>query len=203
MVAVGALVAGLLATGTVWATERIKTSAADPAGQRAMAEAGRKNAAFCANCHGEEGVSSQPGVPNLAGQNPAYLLDQIRKFGSGERKDPFMQGLIKVLKEEEREQLAAFYASRPASPASQADAALAARGRDLFVRQCQGCHGEQARGTDAYPRLAGQRATYLQTTLTNFRDQKGVRKSQPMSTVTAPLKNDDILALASYLTQLP
>jgi cytochrome c553 len=142
-------------------------------------------------------------VPNLAGQNPAYLLDQIRKFGSGERKDPFMQGLIKVLKEDERVQLAVFYASRPASPATAADTALATRGRDLFARQCQSCHGEQARGTDVYPRLAGQRATYLQTTLTNFRDQNGARKSQPMAAATASLKNDDIVALASYLTQLP
>ena len=45
----------------------------------------RKVAAFCANCHGEGGNSVKPDVPNLAGQNTAYLLDQVRQFSDGRR----------------------------------------------------------------------------------------------------------------------
>jgi len=182
--------------------ERLKAISADPAAQRAAIEAGKKLTFFCANCHGDEGVSKMPEVPNLAGQNPAYLLEQIRKFGSGERKDQFMQGLIKVLKDEERVQVALYYASVPTVP-SPADPAKVAQGKALFAKLCARCHGEQARGSELYPRLASQKMTYLQTSITRYRDNTGVRNNQLMTIATAPLKNDDIAALANYLTQLP
>jgi len=34
----------------------------------------------CASCHGPRGLSSKPGVPNLAGQNMRYLFAQYQKF---------------------------------------------------------------------------------------------------------------------------
>jgi cytochrome c553 len=182
--------------------ERLKAISADPAAQRTAIEAGKKLTFFCANCHGDEGVSKMPEVPNLAGQNPAYLLEQIRKFGSGERKDQFMQGLIKVLKDEERVQVALYYASMPPVP-SPADAAKVAQGKALFAKLCARCHGEQARGSELYPRLASQKMPYLQTSITRYRDNTGVRNNQLMTIATAPLKNEDISALANYLTQLP
>ena len=123
--------------------ERLKAIQADPVALKAAVDAGRKASFFCANCHGEEGISKQGDVPNLAGQNPAYLLEQIRKFGAGERKDAFMQGLIKVLKDDERLQISAFYASAKVPP-SRADAALAQRGKALFDKLCVRCHGELA-----------------------------------------------------------
>ncbi len=182
--------------------ERLKAISADPAAQRSAIEAGKKLTFFCANCHGEAGISKTPEVPNLAGQNPAYLLEQIRKFGSGERKDQFMQGLIKVLKDEERVQVALYYASVPTVP-SPADAAKVAQGKVLFAKLCVRCHGEQARGSELYPRLASQKIPYLQTSITRYRDNTGVRNNQLMTIATAPLKNEDISALANYLAQLP
>lgn len=182
--------------------ERLKAISADPAAQRSAIEAGKKLTFFCANCHGEAGISKTPEVPNLAGQNPAYLLEQIRKFGSGERKDQFMQGLIKVLKDEERVQVALYYASVPTIP-SPADTVKAAQGKALFAKLCVRCHGEQARGSELYPRLASQKIPYLQTSITRYRDNTGVRNNQLMTIATAPLKNEDIAALANYLAQLP
>ena len=182
--------------------ERLKSVQADAVAHKAAVEAGRKASFFCANCHGESGISKSPEVPNLAGQNPAYLLEQIRKFGSGERKDPFMQGLIKVLKDEERLQLALFYAAQPVPPAK-ADAGQAAKGKDVFAKLCARCHGEQARGNDLYPRLAGQNLAYLQTSITHYRDGTGIRSNQLMAIATAPLKNGDVVALSHYLAQLP
>lgn len=84
------------------AHERMKVLQADPAALQNAIAAGKKASFFCANCHGENGIAKTSDVPNLAGQHPSYLLEQIRKFGAGERKDPFMQGLIKVLNDEER-----------------------------------------------------------------------------------------------------
>ncbi len=201
-----ALAGLLLATGAVMAQtslqERIKAIQADPAALQAAVEAGRKASFFCANCHGEKGISKAVEVPNLAGQNPAYLLEQIRKFGSGERKDAFMQGLIKVLKDEERVQIALFYAQSPVPP-SKADSGQLARGKLLFEKMCARCHGEQAHGNEMFPRLAGQRQSYLQTSITRYRDGTGIRNNQLMAIATSTLKNEDIVALSHFLTQLP
>jgi len=184
------------------AQERLKSIGSDPVALRAAVDAGKKVTFFCTNCHGEDGISKTPDVPNLAGQNPAYLLEQIRKFGSGERKDAFMQGLIKVLKGDERIQVAHYYASIKVPP-SVPDATLVPRGKELFAKLCVRCHGEQAHGNELFPRLAGQKVPYLKTSITRYRDQTGVRNNQLMAIATAPLKNEDITAIANYLTQLP
>lgn len=181
--------------------ERVKALQADPGRWQAAIDAGRRTAEFCANCHGDKGYSKSPEVPNLGGQNPAYLLEQIRKFGAGERKDQFMQGLIKALKDEERLQLAAYYASLDV-PAGKADAVLAPRGKDLFVRLCARCHGEAAHGSETIPRLAGQQGEYLKKTITRYRDGTGERIYTLMQVATGGLKNEDITALAAYLTAL-
>lgn len=182
--------------------ERLKTVQGDPVALKSAVEAGKKASFFCANCHGETGVSKLPEVPSLAGQNAAYLLEQIRKFGSGERKDPFMQGLIKVLKDDERLQIALFFASQAAAR-SRADAGQAAQGKELFVKLCVRCHGNDAHGNEQYPRLAGQNLVYLQGSIARYRDGTGVRNNQLMSIATGTLKSDDIVAVANYLTQLP
>lgn len=198
------LLIGLVACSSVFAdpAERLKTVQADPVALKSAVDAGKKASFFCANCHGEDGISKTPEVPNLAGQNPAYLLEQIRKFGSGERKDSFMQGLIKLLNDDQRLQIALYYAGQGVTP-GKADAALLARGKELFAKLCVRCHGEQARGNESYPRLAGQKLPYLQSSITRYRDNTGIRSNQLMSIATAPLKNDDIVAIANYLSQLP
>lgn len=190
------------ATATGPLQERLKAVTANPAALKAAIEAGRKASFFCANCHGEDGNSKVPEVPSLAGQNPAYLLEQIRKFAAGERKDQFMQGMIKVLKDEERLQIALYFANGKMMP-GRADAARVGRGKEIFARMCARCHGDQGHGNETIPRLAGQRLPYLQTTLTRFRDRTGERNNEWMAKAAAPLKNDEIAALASYLTQLP
>ena len=34
----------------------------------------------CIGCHGANGVSSNPGVPHLAGQRPAYLYLEMKAY---------------------------------------------------------------------------------------------------------------------------
>ena len=184
------------------AQDKLKAIQADPAALKQAIEAGQKASFFCVNCHGDSGISKIPEVPNLAGQNPAYLLEQIRKFGAGERKDQFMQGLIKVLKDDERVQIALFFGSQ-AVPPSKADPAQVARGKELFTKLCVRCHGEAARGDATIPRLAGQQIPYVVTSVTRYRDGTGIRNNQLMSIATSSLKNEDIKAIANYLTQLP
>lgn len=181
---------------------RMASIQSDPTQIQMVLVAGRKASFFCANCHGDEGISKTTDVPNLAGQNPIYLLEQIRKFGAGERKDPFMEGLIKVLSEEERLQIALFYASAKVLP-SASDSLLAERGRLLYLKLCNRCHGDKAYGNEEIPRIAGQKVPYLVQSVTRYRDGTGIRNSQLMAIATSPLKNDEIVALANYLTKLP
>jgi cytochrome c553 len=202
ILAAALLVAGGSAVAQQTVQDQLKAIQADPLALRAAIGAGKKVTFFCANCHGENGVSKILEVPNLAGQNPAYLLEQIRKFGAGERKDPFMQGLIKVLSDEERLQVASYYSSKPVPP-SNSDVALAARGKVLFGKLCVRCHGEQARGNEVIPRIAGQKLPYLKLSITRYRDKTGIRNSQLMAIATSILKDEEIIAISNYLTQLP
>ena len=48
-------------------------------------EQGRKHAAACTKCHGEDGNSKVPGTPTLAGQQPHYLVAAIQEYHQGTR----------------------------------------------------------------------------------------------------------------------
>jgi cytochrome c553 len=187
------------AAGAPSQEERLNTLLADPAARSVAAEAGKKAAFFCVNCHGEDGNSRQGEVPNLAGQNPHYLLEQIRKFSTGQRREPFMQGLMKVLSESDRINIAVYYAELNVVSAGKATSQA---GRDLYGKNCLRCHGEQARGGEKFPRLAGQQPEYLVKSLTRYRNRSGERMDTLMLASTTFLKDDDIRALAAYLSSL-
>lgn len=185
-------------------TERIRGIQSDPKALQRAIDLGRQSTSFCSNCHGDSGVSAIPEVPTLASQNPAYLLEQMRKFERGERGDKFMQGLIKVLKDDERMNIALYYASVPLpAPARVENSEGARRGREIFEKKCVACHGSNARGNDAIPRLAGQKASYLRVSLERYKSGKGDRRDPQMSAVAAALNNDEISAVVAFLATLP
>jgi len=180
---------------------RLKEISSDPSALRQAREAGRVASRFCVNCHGANGVSNLPDVPNLAGQNPDYLLEQTRKFGAGKRRDPFMQGLIKALQEEEKIQISLFYASQnPGSGTS--DSNNIAMGKLVFTKYCLRCHGERARGDELIPRLAGQHQEYIIMSVTRYRDGTGERQDPQMSSAVKPLRNNEIKLVADYVNSL-
>ena len=75
------------------------------------AEAGKTRAAACAGCHGAAGISSNPLWPNLAGQQPGYLVKQLRAFRDGARTDPMMSPMAMPLSDADIDNLAAYYNS--------------------------------------------------------------------------------------------
>lgn len=180
--------------------ERI--SKARPADQKAAQDAGRKAAFFCANCHGETGLSKYGEVPNLAGQHPVYVLGQIDAFLNGRRKDAFMQGLMKVLSAEEKAQIAVFYAAQPVVPAGTPATARAAEGRDHFEKNCVRCHGADARGGENFPRLAGQQPEYLRRSLLRYLKLSGERTYPPMTAAVSGLGERNVEAVVEYLSNL-
>ena len=83
-----------------------------PAQAGGNAEAGKAKAVVCSACHGVDGNSVNPLWPKLAGQHEAYLAKQIRAFRDGVRVDPTMAPMVSILKEEDIDDIAAFYASQ-------------------------------------------------------------------------------------------
>jgi cytochrome c553 len=63
----------------------------------------------CARCHGDEGIARDTEVPNLAGQNEAYLVNQLRAFRSGARRHPDMRFMSRTMTDAEIEAYAAYY----------------------------------------------------------------------------------------------
>ena len=170
--------------------------------REATLKTGRRVAAFCANCHGDGGNSTKPEVPNLAGQNPAYLIDQVRQFAEGRRRNEFMEGLIKALNADERVGIVVFYASQDVVHKPATDAALAAQGKQLYEKNCFRCHGDQGRGSEQFARVAGQQAAYLDLTLKRYRSGTGPRINPLMAANTRGLGDNDIRALVAYVSSM-
>jgi cytochrome c553 len=71
--------------------------------------AGKAVAANCAACHGETGAGVNPAWPKLAGQKPSYLVNALKAFRAGLRKDPMMAGVTRGLSDTDIANLAAYF----------------------------------------------------------------------------------------------
>ncbi len=74
-------------------------------------EAGKAKAAMCAGCHGADGISFSPEIPNLAGQKSGYIVKAIKDFKTGARKNPMMQSMVGSMSDGDAEDLAAYFSS--------------------------------------------------------------------------------------------
>lgn len=115
-VAFAALCAGLGAHGL---------SAQQPAPAPA-APAAPVDVTACQACHGENGISRNPRVPNLAGQQQAYLAAQLQAFKAGTRHNDSMQAIAGQLSDADIAGYAAYWSSHPATPADAHGATAAA-----------------------------------------------------------------------------
>jgi cytochrome c553 len=80
----------------------------------------------CQACHGENGISRNPRIPNIAGQQQAYLAAQLEAFRAGTRRSDSMQAIAAQLNDAEIAALAAYWHSRPATVPAGAHGATAA-----------------------------------------------------------------------------
>lgn len=138
----------------------------------------------CNHCHGEEGFSSVPGTPNLAGLDDLSIWKQLEDFRSRKRDSPIMQRVVGGLSRQGMADLAAYFSSLPTLndpqdnrvfPEPMPDASLASAAARLVIfgdaqrgiPPCQSCHGPVGLVKGA-PSLATQNGTYLQTQLEKF-----------------------------------
>jgi cytochrome c553 len=140
---------------------RLEASRQNPTLNDQLVVLGRKAAAVCAYCHGDGGNSVKPDVPNLAGQNTAYLLEQIQQFSDGRRRNEFMQGLMKALKPDEKVKVALFFSNQKVNPPPAIASALVSKGKSYYDRLCFRCHGTDGHSNEKIARIASQQVPYL------------------------------------------
>jgi cytochrome c553 len=199
----------------------VPASAADAV--QGSADAGATKAAVCTACHGVNGNSTNPEWPNLAGQNAAYIREQLAMFKSKQRNNPIMAPIIEPLGEQDFADLAAFFSAQTPT-GGEADPSYWKAGQTLYksgdvarnIPACTACHGPAGQGNAGagYPALRAQHSVYtvkqLQDYLTKnrYRDAADAavvhttRNSAMMTTIAARLSPEDIRNLASYLQGL-
>ena len=101
---------GMTALGAPAALVAVVLLCAGPAQARDPV-AGQKLAGMCATCHGQNGLSTLPNAPHLAGQPAIYVTEQLKNYRNGSRKNEVMAVIAKPLTDDQIDDLAAWYAS--------------------------------------------------------------------------------------------
>lgn len=160
------------------------------------ARTGKEAAAACAGCHGDKGVSTNPTIPSLAGQDAQYLAVALHEYKSGTRGDETMKGLAASLDDAAIKNVAAYYASLPPQRPNVRRPMTTAE----WAQRCDRCHGVNGNSVDpGLPALAAQRADYLARVLNAYRT--GARKSPQMAAMSEELTPPDIDNLAAYYSR--
>ena len=163
----------------------------------------------CAACHGADGNSAAPTFPRLAAQNSGYIATQLAAFKSGTRTSPIMQPMAAALSPEDMQAVGAYYETQKPQPQAARDKALVDRGQQIWrggiksqgVPACAGCHGAAGHGIPSqYPRLAGQHPELSLGWLKAY--ATGERPHQVMGAVAAKLSENDMRAVAEYISGL-
>lgn len=174
-----------------------------PLGKRGDAQAGKAVAAACSGCHGAAGMSTSPAFPNLAGQHSDFLVDSLKAFKSGVRKNDMMSPMVASLNEVDIRNVAAYFSQARCSVTG-GDKAKAELGK-AKAANCAACHSATGlygtgavgiSGTPTWPNLAGQNAEYLANALKSYQD--GSRIHAVMTSVAKTLSDDDIEHLSAY-----
>ena len=76
------------------------------------AEAPPEKSKKCATCHGANGISAGPLIPNLAGQKKDYLAKALNDFKSGNRNNPIMGQIVKDLNDTDIEELTTYFSGK-------------------------------------------------------------------------------------------
>jgi cytochrome c553 len=149
----------------VWTPALLQTLAdAKPERGRAKAQE------VCVACHGEQGVSTAPENPHLAGQSGAAIYKQLNDYRTGSRTHQQMTDIAKALDEITLADVAAYYAAQPKrnpNPDTLAESPpVIVRLIELGdpsrnIPPCASCHRPRSGGPIETPILAEQGKEYM------------------------------------------
>jgi cytochrome c553 len=175
-------------------------------------------AQYCGFCHGASGQGYRAfyTMPQLAGQQPEYLANQLRAFAEGRRTSSTSLRMSRVhaLSPAMRTSLAEQFARRSARTAGGGPRDQVATGRSIYeggipeanLPACAACHGSDGQGAGANPRLAGQLYSYTLRTLLNWTSERGHGEAEGPAAVMQPiasrLTRSQASALAAYVATL-
>lgn len=168
----------------------------------------------CVRCHGEQGISELPGLPNLVGMGYLGMWKQLWDFKSGKRSSAVMRNVATNLTTKDIGDVTAYYNmipvppdpdQPPKPPAKEAEARLAI-GQSMVsdgdvnrgIPPCQVCHGPIGRVHGA-PQLVVQNGDYILAQLDAF--AQGSRANDinmPMREIAKEMKPEEKKAVADY-----
>jgi cytochrome c553 len=159
-------------------------------------QVGKNASVGCTGCHGEAGVTKTPGMPNLVGLDPQYLVAAMSNYKSGQRKNEMMKSMLALTSDADANNIALFYALQKPAPANTPSPGDQAAGK-AAAAACAGCHGDEGvSGSPATPSLAGQDAQYFAAALRAYKD--GTRNNETMKGLATGLDDTAIKNLAAY-----
>jgi len=172
------------------------------------AERGKEAYRGCQGCHKPSGAGIPDGTyPQLAGQHASVVVKQIADTREGRRDNPKMFPFAgkHVVTPQEIADIAVYLQNMkiPRDNGKGPGTSLA-RAKDLYVKDCQSCHGENGEGNAAkfYPVLAGQHYKYLAREIRDIRDGKRRNANPKMVKVVKDYSNADAEAVADYMSRL-
>lgn len=167
----------------------------------AEAAAGEKKAELCVLCHRPDNSHA---APVLDGLPAGYLFRQFELYKSGKRFGPAMQTNLSPFSTQDLQDVAEYFSSRPATSAVTrfaGDRAAQELGSSIARNmRCAGCHGQDYRGTNEVPRLAGQPLAYLAWNIGRLQRESSFHP--PMSGSGPPIPQAEIEAMATYFAGL-
>ena len=163
-------------------------------------------------CHGPSarGFVGYYPIPRLAGQQTAYIENQLRGFIERKRTNPIMTNVAHTLSSAMLTALATKLHDLSPKPVGGAPADLVASGEAIYkkgissanVPACSGCHGADAKGNAQFPRLAGQLFPYVVRQLTNWSTERAEDLSGIMAPIAHSLNKSQIEEVAAYVSGL-
>jgi cytochrome c553 len=157
-------------------------------------KAGEPLTAVCGSCHGARGVSQDPLVPSLAGQEPTYLVNAIKAYRSNERSH---EDMVTDKSDQEIQSIAAYYSIQAAGSVTESGEQL-----DLVIAKCERCHGQApGESTMAVPSLGGQQQEYLFRVMKQYRDDD--RGSSMMHKMSFGYSDELLAEIAAYYASHP
>ncbi len=158
----------------------------------------------CGACHGIDGNSKIVGTPSLAGQPKIFLENQMAMIREGMRDIPVMKGQLDGFSDATIVAIAKFYASNSIqSQAGTRNQSMYEKGEYISKEAlCGTCHLPNYVGRDQMPRIASQSEAYLLHTMRQFRSNKATGRDTIMAASLYGMSDDDLKAIAHYLSQL-
>ena len=163
----------------------------------AQGTAGSSPIANCIECHGSDGIGTEPDIPHLNGMPDHLLTTMMEAFRDGKR--PPKVRLHREIPAGDVAPIAKHYALQKAvRPKSPTKPELVARGESLYLKRCADCHLDNGRDSDKEaPLTAAQSLAYLVAQTLAYKN--GERKfPYLMDGAYRDLSNEDLTAIAHF-----